>query len=193
MNKLPDLSDAVTAAKSLLGWKLVHESAEGRTAGYIVETEAYSQAEPSSHPYRGKTKRNQVMFERAGLIYVYFTYGMHYCVNIVTGELGHRQAVLIRALEPVEGIELMMQRRGKEDVRKLANGPANLVQAMGITMQNYADDVLDRQGLYLEPGIKPNKIVQTTRIGIRVGVDLPWRFYIADSPFISQSKPTSNS
>lgn len=185
-NNAPDLSDALTAAKRLLGWKLVHETKEGRTAGYIVETEAYSQEEPSSHTYRGKTKRNQVMFERAGLAYVYLTYGMHYCVNIVTGEEGHGQAVLLRALEPVDGIELMMRRRQKTDLKKLANGPANLVQAMGITMQNYGDNVLSGKGLYLEPGIKPGTIVQTTRVGIRLGADLPWRFYIKDSSFVSK-------
>ena len=192
MSSLPDLSDAVTAAQNLLGWKLVHETEDGRTAGYIVEAEAYSQEEPSSHTYRGKTKRNQVMFEHAGLVYVYFTYGMHYCVNIVTGEEGHGQAVLLRALEPVDGIELMMRRRQKTDVRKLTNGPANLVQAMGITMSNYSDDVLDSQGLYLEPGIKPEKIIKTTRIGIRVGVDLPWRFYIADNQFVSKLAKNRN-
>lgn len=181
----PDLSDALGAAKALLGWKLVHDSPEGRTAGYIVETEAYTMEDPASHAYRGLTPRTKAMFEKAGTIYVYFTYGMHFCVNVVTGKRGHGQAVLLRALEPVEGIELMQKRRHTKDVYNLANGPGKLVQAMGITKAHYGSHVLDGP-LSLEPGIQPAQVVQTTRIGIKKAVDQPWRFYITDNPYVSK-------
>ena len=98
-----DLSDAVNGAQALLGWKLVHETTDGVTSGIIVETEAYSAEDAASHTFKGPTKRNAVMFGPAGHLYVYLTYGMHYCVNVVTGQKDHGQGVLIRALEPVDG------------------------------------------------------------------------------------------
>jgi len=181
-----DLSDAVTAAKGLLGWKLVHESPQGVTSGYIVETEAYGMDDQASHTYRGETVRNRAMFQEAGTIYVYFTYGMHYCANIVTGAKGHGQGVLLRALEPVDGIELMSQRRGLSDATRLTNGPAKLVQAMGITKEHNGTH-LDHGGLRLEPGTIPTEIVQSTRIGIKKAIDQPWRFYIKDNAFVSRT------
>lgn len=185
MNKLPDLADAIIGARSLLGWKLVHESADGMTSGYIVETEAYSMEDPASHAYAGKTLRNAAMFQEAGTIYVYFTYGMHYCVNIVTGEKGYGQAVLLRALQPVDGLELMQRRRGVADTKQLANGPAKLVRAMGITKEHDGTHV-GNGSVRLEPGVTPHEIVQTTRIGIKKAVDQPWRFYIAGNQFVSK-------
>lgn len=182
----PDLSDALKTAPTLLGWQLVHDSHEGRTAGYIVETEAYTASDAASHSFRGETVRNSVMFGEAGHLYVYFTYGMHYCVNIVTGQEGDGQAVLIRALAPTEGIVLMKQRRRQEDERQLTNGPAKLAQAMGITRQHNGQDLLAGDTLRLLPGIKPKQFVQTTRIGIRQAVEMPWRFYIADDPHVSK-------
>lgn len=180
----PDLSDVLQAARNLLGWKLVHESPEGKTSGYIVETEAYDMDEPASHAYGGMRVRNAPMYQESGTIYVYFTYGMHYCMNIVTGPKGHGQAVLIRALEPVEGIQLMEKRRGVTG-KTLANGPAKLTQAMGIT-KNQNNTKLKPGVLYLEPGITPQGVVQTMRIGISKAVDHPWRFYIAGSPYVSK-------
>ena len=179
------MSDALLAAPSLLGYKLVHHSPEGVTSGYIVETEAYTMDDPASHAHRGETLRNQPMFQEAGTIYVYFTYGMHFCVNIVTGEKGHGQAVLIRALEPIEGIDIMMKHRRLEDINNLTNGPAKLVQAMGINREHNGI-VINEGPLSLEPGIKPKEIVQTTRIGIKKAVEQPWRFYIADNPYVSK-------
>ena len=181
----PNLADAVSAAKSLLGWLLVHDSPEGRTAGYIVEAEAYTSDDPASHTYTGLTPRNKAMFELSGTIYIYFTYGMHFCVNIVTGEKGSGQAVLIRALQPVEGIELMQKRRAVTDVRNLANGPAKLVKAMGISKEHYGNHI-SSGSLFLEPGIIPAKIVQTTRVGIKKAITQPWRFYVGGSPWISK-------
>lgn len=182
---LPDLSDSVSAARNLLGWKLVHDSPQGRTAGYIVETEAYHQSDPASHTFGGKRLANAAMFEPAGTIYVYFTYGMHYCVNIVTGQAGDGQAVLIRALEPVEGLELMAARRNTTDPLNLCSGPAKLTQAMGIDKGHGGLRLADGK-IWLEPGFTPLQVVQTTRIGISKAVDQPWRFYVAGSQFVSK-------
>lgn len=179
-----DLSDSLNGARSLLGWKLVHESEEGKTSGYIVETEAYDMYDPASHAFGGKRKRNAAMFEPAGTVYVYFTYGMHFCMNIVTGEEGYGQGVLLRALEPCEGIELMQQRRGITASKLLTNGPAKLTQAMGIGREHGGTRL--GQELYLEHGIVPVEIVQTTRVGISKAVDQPWRFYIANNPYVSR-------
>jgi DNA-3-methyladenine glycosylase len=127
------LDDSLKSAKSLLGYKLVHQTSDGLTSGIIVETEAYHQDDPASHTYRGQTARNAVMFGPPGYAYIYFTYGMHYCFNVVTGPKGSGQAVLIRALEPTDGIELMRRRRGMNAELQLTNGPAKLVQAMAIS------------------------------------------------------------
>ncbi len=182
---LPDLSNALVAARSLLGYKLIHDSPEGKTSGYIVETEAYTMEDPASHTFRGPTLRNKAMFGRAGTIYVYFTYGMHYCVNIVTGDEGHGQAVLIRALQPEKGIELMMKRRGIIDQKQLTNGPGKLVQAMGIGLKHYGTHV-NSGPISLELGFHPIKIIQTTRIGIKKAAEQPWRYYIEDNEYVSR-------
>lgn len=180
----PDISNSVNAAKDLLGWKLVHESEAGRTSGYIVETEAYDSADEASHSFRGETTRTAVMFGPAGKLYVYFSYGMHYCMNIVTGPEGDGQAVLIRALEPCEGIDLMTKRRGNKS--NLANGPARLTQAMGIDLSFNGGDVLSGSKVWIEPGFEPEAITETTRIGISKAKDKLWRFYISGNPHISK-------
>ena len=180
------LKGSVTAAKNLLGWKLVNETPLGRVSGYIVETEAYDQTDPASHSFRGRTLRTEPMFQKAGTIYVYFTYGMHFCVNIVTGPADHGQAVLIRALEPIEGIESMKRNRGTTNEFQLTNGPAKLTQALGID-KSLNGTHIDTGPLFLEPGIKPSRTVQTTRIGINQAIDQPWRFYIRDNLFVSRS------
>lgn len=179
----PNLTDALSAARSLLGYKLIHKTAEGITSGIIVETEAYTSEDKASHSYNGRTTRNEVMFGPAGRAYVYFTYGMHYCFNIVTGPEGSGQAVLIRALEPIDGLEIMMTRRGRDN--NLTNGPAKLVQAMGITKNDNGKSLLDGGNLRLEQCILPTEIVKTTRIGIKKDIHRLWRFYIKDSPNIS--------
>lgn len=179
----PDLHDAVEAAQTLLGWKLVHQSPEGITSGYIVETEAYHMHDEASHSFQGPTKRADVMFGPAGRLYVYFTYGMHYCMNIVTGDEGDGQAVLIRALQPVDGIEMMARRRGRTD--HLTDGPGKLTQAMGIGLMQNGEEI-DNVNIRLEKGITPKDITSTTRIGIKKAADKPWRFYITDNPFVSK-------
>lgn len=184
----PRLKDSLSGARELLGWKLVHETPEGLTSGMIVETEAYHSDDPASHTFRGPTKRNAAMFGPGGHAYIYFTYGMHYCFNVVTGRAGEGQGALIRALEPLEGMALMRQRRGGVIDRQLTNGPAKLVQAMGITMRDYGKGLLSGGRLRLEPHtvIKPEDIVQTTRIGIKLNVEAPARFYVRDNPFVSR-------
>ncbi len=178
--------DTLTLAKQLIGCTLVHESSEGRTSGIIVETEAYLQGDPACHAYRKKSARNAPMFEGAGVTYVYLIYGMHHCVNIVTGGEGIGEAVLIRALEPTEGIELMQDRRRTKDLRNLCSGPAKLVQAMGITMDfNFLP--IDSEIFYcLSSQLTDYQLVTTTRIGITQGVDLPYRFYVGGNRFVSR-------
>lgn len=182
-----DLNDAIKAAPALLGWLMIHDSPEGRTSGYIIETEAYMPQDAASHSYRGKTPRIEIMFGPPGHLYVYFTYGMHYFVNIVTGPEGVGQGVLIRALEPYEGMEIMESRRGLTDKTKLTNGPAKLAQAMGISRQHNGRYLLGDGTIRLLRGLKPEKIIQTTRIGITRDTDKLWRFYVADNPYISRS------
>lgn len=177
--------DSVQVAPQLLGSLLIRETPAGRLVGKIVETEAYHQRDAASHSYRGQTPRNGVMFGPAGFAYVYFTYGMHYCFNVVTGQLGEGSAVLIRALEPVEGIELMrVNRCGREDA---TDGPAKLCQAFNIDRQLNGHD-LSQPPLQLElkPVLKATAIVQTTRIGISREQHQPWRFYMRDNPFVSK-------
>ena len=178
--------DTLTLAKQLLGCTLVHESIEGRTSGIIVETEAYLQNDPACHAYRKKSVRNAPMFEGAGVSYVYLIYGLHHCFNIVSGAAGIGEAVLIRALEPSDGIELMQERRKTKDLRNLCSGPAKLAQAMGITRNfNFLSMVSDN--FYcLESQNADYQIITTTRIGITQGADLPYRFYIAGNAFVSR-------
>ncbi len=176
---------AEAVAKELLGMTLVHDSPQGRTAERIVETEAYHEDDPASHSHRGPTRRNATMFGPPGHAYVYFTYGMHHCVNVVTGSEGVGQGALIRALEPLEGIALMRKRRGVDDMRRLCDGPGKLVQAMGITRAHDGADLL-RGSLRIVRGSAPERIIATTRIGITKGTELPLRFYIAGSPWVSR-------
>lgn len=176
-------------AKDLLGGVLVHRTRAGTTSGLIVETEAYlGQADPGSHAYRGQTERNAVMFGPAGRAYVYFTYGRHYCFNVVCGPVGQAQAVLIRALEPVSGLKLMSNRRKTIDQRQLCNGPAKLTQAMGISRQHNRISLLGSQLFIksLRVNISSQQIVTTPRIGLSHGVNRPYRFYLRGNVWISR-------
>lgn len=169
---------AELAAPRLLGCRLVRTLEDGQLIyGRIVETEAYSQEDVASHSYRGETPRTKVMFGPAAHLYVYFTYGMHYCCNVVTGKAGHGSAVLIRALEPLAGMS----------AETTTNGPAKLCKALGIDKSLNGHD-LHRAPLRLElePPVVQTEIVQTTRIGISRGQDVPWRFYIRGNPYVSR-------
>lgn len=180
-------NDPVTCAKRLLGCFLVRTHEHGQTLVRIVETEAYHQSDAASHSYKGRTPRTDVMFGPAGRLYVYFTYGMHYCMNVVTGPEGEGSAVLIRAVEPLEGWEYIhLNRSGLPDVQT-TNGPAKACKALQIDKLHNGHD-LEKPPLELimQPQTADEKIIQTTRVGISQAQDKPWRFYIADNPFVSK-------
>jgi DNA-3-methyladenine glycosylase len=175
-------------APRLLGCHVVREIDGQRLVGRIVEAEAYHQSDAASHSYKGRTPRTDVMFGPAGHLYVYFTYGMHYCCNVVTGPEGEGSAVLIRAIEPLEGTEQMSSNRRGQVGEHLTNGPAKLCQALAIDKQLNGHD-LHRSPLRLEikPALRSQDIVKATRIGISRATDTPWRFYEKHNKFVSKS------
>jgi DNA-3-methyladenine glycosylase len=153
--------------------------------GIIVEVEAYDHTDPAAHSYRGPTPRNQVMFGPPGFTYVYRSYGIHWCVNFVCEKAGSASAVLIRALEPTHGIAAMRRRRGLEDERSLCSGPGKLCEALGITIKQ-SELPLDAAPFALYARPKKPDIVAGVRIGITKAVDLPWRYGLKDSKFLSR-------
>jgi DNA-3-methyladenine glycosylase len=180
---------SLEAAPLLLGCYLYRKLPGGMLKLKIVETEAYHQDDPASHSYRGMTKRTAPMFEAGGVLYVYFTYGMHYCVNVVTGQAGRGEAVLLRAAEPMEGIEIMRQNRGITDIKSLANGPAKLTQALGIKDTSLSGEKLNKLSIWLKSPsseLKAKDIIASPRVGIKHATDMPWRFYINGSQFVSR-------
>lgn len=177
--------DSLSLAKSLLGCELVHITPEDTTSGIIVETESYSQDDAASHSYRGETERTRVMFGSGGHAYVYFTYGMHYCFNVTADKAGVGSAVLIRALDPKTGIEIMKKRRGRENVVDLASGPAKLVQAMGITKADYGKPLFSGN-LFIRSHLKNPVIESGPRVGIKQATDKPWRFWVSGSTYVSR-------
>ncbi|MCK5321572.1 DNA-3-methyladenine glycosylase [Candidatus Pacearchaeota archaeon] len=181
--------DTVAVAKALLGKLLVRETPKGRIIAKIVETEAYLFDDPASHSFRGETPRNAPMFNVPGRSYVYFTYGMYNCLNVTTNKKGIGEAVLIRALEPVEGIRIMEKNRGNVEEKNLCNGPGKLTMALGITREQNDIDLLDRRSelKLVGSGEKENfEIVEATRIGISKAVEIPHRFYVLGNKWVSQ-------
>lgn len=187
MNNLDFLNnDAIHVAQQLLGCTLTR-TVKGRIiVVQIVETEAYDQTDAASHSYKGQTERTNIMFGDSGHLYVYFTYGMHYCCNIVTGRQGIGSAVLIRAVEPISGEEVMRELRNKSGT-ELSNGPAKLCQVLAID-KSLNGHLLTKSPLILtkRTPLDKSQIVQTTRIGISKAKDIPWRFYIKDNPYVSK-------
>lgn len=167
-------------ARLLIGATLLVNGVGGR----IVETEAYDREDPASHSFSGPTPRNASMFGPPAHTYVYRSYGIHWCLNFVCREEGHGAGVLIRALEPAAGIERMQQRRGLENPRLLCSGPGRLCQALGVTRE-YNGMRLDAPPFALLPAAKPLEVVSGPRIGISRAVDVPWRFGLAGSRFVS--------
>ena len=185
------LQDTREAAKKLLGQLLVRTLPTGETlSGVIVETEAYLKDDPACHAYRGQTPRNTMMFGPPGQAYVYFTYGLHMMLNLVCAPAGVAEAVLIRALEPVDGIETMrLNRGGILDTKQLTNGPGKLAQALALTRLDHNGlSITDPQGelRVLPHEIPPFEIAETTRIGISRGADLPWRYYVRGNGYVSR-------
>lgn len=154
--------------------------------GIIVEVEAYHHTEPAAHSYIGPTSRNSVMFGPPGYAYVYRSYGIHWCLNFVCEADGSAGAVLIRALEPLDGVEAMRRRRGVTELRQLCSGPGKLGQALGISRDKHNGLPLDRPPFEMRPRPQPVPIVTGVRIGITKAADLPWRYGLKDSPFLSK-------
>ena len=177
-------------AKDLLGKVLVHRTPGGVAAGMIVETEAYiGEDDPACHAAPGPTRRNAPLYGPPGLAYVYLNYGIHYLVNAVTEAEGHPAAVLIRALHPVEGLALMRKRRAPDghaiDDSDLCRGPGNLTRALGITLTDNLLDLTSSTLTIEDRGLARGKVVWGSRIGIRVGLERPWRCWIAGHPSVS--------
>ena len=186
------LRDTVTVSKDLLGKLIVRKTKYETLIAKITETEAYRGSDdPASHSYLKITKRNKVMFDTGGRVYVYFIYGNYNCFNIVTEKKGTGSAVLIRAAEPVEGIELMKSFRGKiKNIYELTNGPGKLCKALNIDKTFYGKDVTEEGEIFISYPQRKEKfeIVSTKRIGISKGADLPFRFFIKDNPFVTKHK-----
>lgn len=186
-------NDVVQIGQDLLGTVLCTRIDNEITSGIIVETESYcGSIDRASHAYPNKlTKRNRVMFQNGGRAYVYLIYGIHYLFNIVTNKSNIADAVLIRAIEPISGLDTMMKRRGKNSSARITSGPGILSAAMGIDKSFYGEDLTGNK-VWLEYAPKDSmrtKIINTTRIGVDyAGEDakLPWRFYIKDNPWISK-------
>ena len=168
-------------APDLIGVTLLVDGVGGR----IVEVEAYDHADPASHGFRGRTDRNASMFGPPGHAYVYRSYGIHWCLNLVCEEVGVANAVLLRALEPTRGLEQMRARRGLEDERLLCSGPGRLCQALGVTRE-HDGLALDRPPFELLAGDSPVDVVNGPRIGITRAAELPWRYAEAGSRFLSR-------
>lgn len=183
--------DSEEVAKDLLGKILVHDSGDKRVSGKIVEVEAYygnkKKKDPASHAANGKTDRNKVMFETYGCAYVYLCYGVHELFNITTNFVGEPGAVLVRALEPEDGIKIMKERRRIEDLKKLTSGPGKVTEALNIT-RDYNGIDMTKGDLYVERPKENNEfsIEKSERIGISEGKGLELRFFIEGNDFISQ-------
>jgi DNA-3-methyladenine glycosylase len=178
-------------ARELIGTRLVHEIDGVRTSGVIVETEAYiGEDDQACHAAAGRTTRTTLMYGPAGLAYVYLNYGVHFLLNAVTDAEGHPAAVLIRALAPDAGLDVMRERRGASASRRgdadLCRGPGNLTRALGVTLHENGADLCGASALWIEAGPgPPGPLVWGPRIGIRVGVETPWRCSVAGHPAVS--------
>jgi DNA-3-methyladenine glycosylase len=178
--------DTATLARFLIGKTLVRNAPEGRTSGRIVECEAYVPGDAAGHAYVGETARNRSLFLRRGHAYVYFIYGMHFCVNVSAETPGVGAGVLLRALEPVEGIEIMRERRGVHRLNDLARGPGRLAEAMAIDRSLDGVDLCRPSPLWLGTAVRePERIATSVRIGISKEMHRPLRFYESGNPHVS--------
>lgn len=179
-------------APELLGRTVVRIlPGERRLAGRIVEAEAYEPRDPASHAYRGMTARNATMFGRAGHLYVYFTYGNHWMMNVVTRSPGEGSAVLLRAAEPLDGQDEMARLRGRSLPTDLCSGPGKLTRALGVDRALDGEDLVRGEVVWIEAGqpVSADRVVAGVRVGVGVGLDRDWRFRVADDPFVSRGRP----
>jgi DNA-3-methyladenine glycosylase len=184
--------NTVELARKLLGCLLVHRTTDGVAGGMIVETEAYVGAvDKACHAWQNRSERTEIMYHDGGYAYVYFIYGMHHCFNVVTGPRGEGNAVLIRALEPVLGLDLMQRRRNTKMLQNLCSGPGKVCQAMGITKNEYGMDLCSAAcplRLIRYRQIPDQMIASSSRINVAYAEEAaawPWRFYVKDSPYVS--------
>lgn len=175
-------------APDLIGATLLVDGKGGITGGIIVEVEAYHHTEPAAHSFRGETTRNSVMFGPPGYAYVYRSYGIHWCVNFVCESKGSASAVLIRAIEPTDGLRAMRRRRGVDDLRLLCSGPGRLCEALGIS-GSHNGLALDRPPFDLRPRDQAVEVIAGVRVGLTKAVELPWRYGLAGSRFLSKPFP----
>ena len=175
----------------MLGARLVRIERGVRLSGTIVETEAYrGSRDPASHAYRGRTRRNEVMFGPAGHAYVYCTLGAHFSLNVTTEGQGTAGAVLVRAIQPVEGIERMKANRGVREASRVASGPGNLTKALGIDRSLNGEDFITSRRLFVEKGPGIGKVGASSRVGISSGTAFKWRFFAEGNPFVSRGRPS---
>lgn len=181
-------------AQEILGGYLVRHLNGDTLVGRIVEAEAYLHNDPACHAFRGLTPRTRVMFGDPGHGYIYFTYGMHHCFNVVTNEEGVGEAVLVRALEPVEGIEAMyaLREKARRDT-DLLSGPGKICQAFSLTRTESGVDLIESDAIYLEKGsLKKNEQAGVSaRVGLTLAIDKPWRFFIKGNPYVSKGRPSA--
>jgi DNA-3-methyladenine glycosylase len=183
---------STTVAPALIGRHLVRRFPDGSEARVrIVETEAYRSDDPASHSFRGPTARNRTMFGPAGHLYVYLIYGLHHCLNVVTGGPEPASAVLLRAAEPLENVPLLAANRGVTDVRALCRGPGRLAQALSVDRSLDGIDLLTSDVLWIEPGqpVPRPRLVVTPRVGISVATDRPWRWLESGSNWTTTLTP----
>ncbi|MCB9220059.1 MAG: DNA-3-methyladenine glycosylase [Ignavibacteriales bacterium] len=188
--------ELLTVAKDLLGKIFVFDDKriKKKLKAKIVEVEAYDGSiDEAAHTFIGKTERNKIMFEEGGFLYVYFTYGKHFCANVVTGNKDEGTAILLRAMEPISDLKLFSERRfkktnlSKKEKINLLNGPAKICEAFNINREQYGINLTANEIYLLEaPKISEENVITTKRIGIKKSIDLPWRFYIKDSQFVSR-------
>lgn len=184
----------LTVAKDLLGKVLIKKDGSLVLAARIIEVEAYDgKIDKAAHTYIGKTKRNEIMFNEGGYLYVYFTYGAHFCCNVVTGKQNHGTAVLIRAVEPLRGINKMIENRfgrdlkSEKEIYNLTSGPGKVCKALGINKEHYGYDLTNSNIFIIDqPKLKKNMIGISKRIGITKSAGLPWRFFEIGNPYLSK-------
>jgi DNA-3-methyladenine glycosylase len=179
----------LTVAKSLLGKYLCRKWRNSLLVGKIVETEAYiGEGDPACHAARGRTSRNAIMYGQPGFAYIYFIYGMYYCLNVVTEKEGFPAAILIRAAEPMSGIEQMKQFRKNDSMQKLTNGPGKLCQAFHLDRKQNGADLCGGEVFIINGEvINQDNIAKSKRVGIKVGTDHLWRFYLKNNIYVSKS------